>query len=337
MSVEIKVASVDPIRTTFSRTARRFGVDRAPTRYQEASFDLQPQENFHYTPVWDPGREIYDSRRTALRMADWDRMTDPRRFYYATYVSKRARMQEDAEQNFDAAQKHGLVRLLSDQERDHIKSTLLPLRHVEWAANLNSCFVTGYCYGSSMAQMAMFNAVDRLGIAQYLTKIGLLIDGNTGSSLRSAKATWMGETDWQPLRHYCEDLLVLKDWFELLLAQSVLDAFVHPILLIDRSHNYQEGVASTFIGMVTEFMVSWYTESTRWIDAVAKIAVGESPQNHDLIRQWISHWRERALEAVAPLATQVHDTTASQRLKAAEEQLEQRLRRVGLRSIKETR
>ena len=82
MSVEIKTAAVEPVRQTFSHVARRLGSDKPASRYQEATFDLQSDCNFHYRPLWDPERELYDKRRTAIVMKDWYAFKDPRQFYY---------------------------------------------------------------------------------------------------------------------------------------------------------------------------------------------------------------------------------------------------------------
>ncbi|MFX8825028.1 phenol hydroxylase, partial [Acinetobacter baumannii] len=80
--------------------------------------------------------------------------------------------------------------------------------------NLNNCFVTAYGFGTPITQGAMFNTTDRLGMAQYLSKIGLLLDRNSGSSLARAKDTWLTNESWQPLRRSIESMLVQKDWFE---------------------------------------------------------------------------------------------------------------------------
>ncbi len=111
MSVEIKTAAIEPVRQTFSHVARRLGADKPASRYQEATFDLQSDCNFHYRPLWDPEHELYDKRRTAIRMNDWYAFKDPRQFYYATYVLNRAKLQDTAENNFDFVERHGALDL----------------------------------------------------------------------------------------------------------------------------------------------------------------------------------------------------------------------------------
>ncbi len=330
MSVEIRVATIDPIRQTFARTSRRFGADKPASRYQEASFDLQPRDNFHYRPVWDPEREIYDAGRTAIVMRDWDDFRDPRQFYYATYVINRARMQETAEKSFEFAEKNGLMGSLSPGQIHEVEAILLPLRHVEWAANLNNCFITAYCFGSSMAQGAMYNTTDHLGIAQYLSRIGLLIDGNSGQSLAAAKARWLNDPAWQAMRRLIERSLVQKDWFEVFVAQNlVLDGLIHPLLhaRFQASAN-QPGTA--FLGMLTEFIKDWFAENAKWVDASLKIAAAESPENRARLSAWAGAWTDRAVEALAPIAEQFGSGDGARHLDEAVAGLALRINKLGL-------
>lgn len=303
MSVEIKTAAVEPLRATFGSVARRFGGEKAVSRYQEASFDLQATANFHYRPVWDPEREIYDAGRTALRMRDWEVFKDPRQFYYASYCIQRARMQEAAEKNYGFVEKNALMGLLSETVRQRALA-LLPLRHQEWAANQHNCFIAAYAYGSSITQGAIYATTDRLGIAQYLSRIGLLLDDNTGSALETAKAAWLSEPAWQGLRRIAEDLLVCKDPFELFVAQNlVIDGLLHPLAFARPSGFAEPGVAT--LAMLTEFMEEWFPENRKWVDACVQAAAAESAENRALLSGWALHWHGRALEALRPLAARL--------------------------------
>ena len=88
MAYELRTNVVEPERNTFSYLVERFG-DRPATRYQEASFNVQPKENFHYRPTWDPDREMYDPDYSALKLTDPYSYTDPRQYYYTPYVAQR--------------------------------------------------------------------------------------------------------------------------------------------------------------------------------------------------------------------------------------------------------
>lgn len=301
MSIEIKTATMEPVRNTYANVERRFG-DKPATRYQEATYDLQSETNFHYRPLWQPELELNDPRRTAIVMSDWYAFKDPRQFYYGAYVQQRAKMQEVAESNYAFFEKRDLARFLSDDARAEVICFLVPLRHLEHTANLNNMYGAAYGFGTAITQALLFNGMDRLGMAQYLSRIGLILDGNSGDALAEAKQQWLEADIWQGLRALCEETLVTEDWFEVMLAQNlVMDALVTDLVYRQFDQKLCDAGAQD-IGMLTEFMQLWNKDATRWIDAVLKTAVAESEENKALLAQWIEKWRGKAAEALAPLA-----------------------------------
>ncbi len=302
MSIEIKTTSIEPLRHTFSNVAARLGVDKPASRYQEATFDLQPTVNFHYRPTWDPDFELFDERRTAIRMQDWYTFRDPRQFYYGTWTITRSRQQEVAERNFGFVEKRNLLDTVSKEGKAKAAEILLPLRHLEYAANLNNCYITAYGSGTAITQATSFNAIDRLGIAQYLSRLGLLLDGNSGQALDQAKQDWMQSGHWQPLRELAETTLVTKDWFELYVAQNVvLDGLLYP-LIYERFDAAMAPEAGSTFSMLMEFQNEWYADTTRWVDATIKTAVAESDQNREQIASWTHDWMQRCSAALGPVA-----------------------------------
>ncbi len=47
MQIDIKTSSVKPLRNTYAYIEKRFG-DKPASRYQEATYDIQEEINFHY-------------------------------------------------------------------------------------------------------------------------------------------------------------------------------------------------------------------------------------------------------------------------------------------------
>ncbi|WP_432696234.1 aromatic/alkene monooxygenase hydroxylase subunit beta [Marinobacterium sp. YM272] len=327
MSIEIKTSTLEPVRNTYSHIERRFG-DKPATRYQEATYDVQAETNFHYRPYWDPEHELNDPRRTALVMSDWYAFKDPRQFYYGTYVQQRSRMQEVAENNYAFFEKRNLADRLGDEIKALLIRFLLPLRHVEHAANLNNMYGTAYGYGTAMTQALLYDGMDRLAIAQYLSRIGLILDGNSGESLVQAKQLWMQDPVWQGMRALCENTLITKDWFELFLAQDlVVDGLVSQLFYKQFDDKLVAEEAQD-IGMLLEFMQEWSKETTRWSDAVVKIAVAESDHNKTLVAGWIDKWRGKAAEALAPLALEMFGEGA---LDQALAELDKRVAKAGIK------
>jgi len=184
MSIDISAKAIAPIRMTYGNLQVRFGDKRPASRYQEASYDLQPTTNFQFRPLWDKNHELYDTSRTAIVMQDWYSFADPRQYYYGTYTIARAKQQEVAEHNYAFVEKRELLADLSPEVSQGVREILVPLRHVEWAANMNNCQIDTQGYGTTICSLAMFNAMDRLGMAQYISRIGLLLDDNETTTLK---------------------------------------------------------------------------------------------------------------------------------------------------------
>lgn len=302
MTVEIRTTGVKPIRNTFEHLAKRFG-DRCATRYQEIAYDVQPTTNFHYKPLWDPDRDLYDVRRTAVVMKDWYALKDPRQYYYGAYTITRAKQQEALDRVLDFVDKRDLLRTLPLSARQQMVSALVPLRHYEFGANMNNSHVAGYGYGTAITQAAMMNCMDRLGMAQHLSRIGLLVDGNTGDSLAEGKRLWLDEPAWQGVRRQMERLFVTRDWFELHAAQNlVADGLIYPLFYqqFDADFAQQNGPA---LSSLTDYLMRWYEETARWVDATVKTAAAESAENAKLISEWTLKWQGLWLAALKPTAT----------------------------------
>lgn len=302
MHIDLRTVSIQPLRQTFDHLARRFG-DKQSSRYQEGSYDIQPVENLHYRPTWDPDQALYDAGITKIVMSDWYALKDPRQFYYSTYTLARARQQENAEANFNFVETRGLADMLPDDLRRSALNLLVPLRHAAWGANLNNTFICSYGYGTVFTQPCIYHAMDNLGIAQYLSRIGLLLGGT--EALEEGKAAWMDGEAWQGLRRYTEDCLVVRDPFELFVAQNVaLDGLLYPLVYERIVDDQFAANGGSVVAMLSQFMSDWFDETRKWVDAVMKVAAAESEQNREQLQAWTSAWRDRAAAALLPVNEQ---------------------------------
>jgi phenol hydroxylase P1 protein len=337
MTVEIRTTNIKPVRQTFSHIARRLGADKTASRYQEATLDMQPTTNWHYRPLWEPEFHLYDVRRTRIVMADWYAFKDPRQYYYGVYTMSRAKQQEGVDKQFEFAEKRNLLGSLDQATRDSLTRVLVPLRHYEWGSNMNNTYCCAYGYGTAVTQACTYAAMDRLGIAQYLSRIGLLVDGNQGAVLDAGKLTWLNDPAWQGVRRVLENLFVTKDWFELFVAQNlVFDGLLYPLI-----YRHYVDVASPRTGnalaMLTEFMNDWHAETVRWVDATVKTAVEESPANAELLGDWVGTWRDEILHALAPLAALALGEQAVVTLATVFADFDTRIGRLGVKARGRTR
>ena len=347
MSLDIKVNVIKPKRQTYGNIAERFGEDKPASRYEEATLDLEPTENFHYRPTWDPSFELYDHSRTKIKMEDWYALKDPRQFYYATYTINRNKMFEGAESQLTFVENRNLMALVDAESRDLIKKVLLPLRHYEWGANMNNMEITRFGSGTSVTQACAFDAMDRLGLAQLLCRIGLIFDasmnvseeadksensedGVAGSCLHVTRVEWVGDDLWQPLRKAVENSLVLKDWYELFIAQN----FVMDTLVYEFAHNHfdqmmaERGVQSA--SLITEIFRSWFNDRDRWVMAVLKRTISESDENKQQISDWVNDWAEQVQPAIAALADYAMPEKSGEVVSACMDELERKKSAIGL-------
>ena len=328
MQIDLRTVSITPLRQTYNHVAERLGADKPASRYIEGTMDVQATHNFHYRPTWDPEHELFDPRRTRLVMKDWYALKDPRQLYYGTYTQARARMQEVAEADFEFVESRGLAERFDDDARRTALAFYVPLRHVAWGANMNGAYQCAYGYGTAITQPCLYAGMDQLGIAQYLTRLGLLL-GNQGD-LEAGKQAWMQAPAWQGLRRVVEDTWVLKDWFELFVAQNVaLDGILFGLAYkeVDQAIS---GKAGPTVSMLTRFQAEWAQDAAKWVDAVIKTAAAESAENKALLSGWYAHWRGRVQEALAPVAELALGADGAAALDRAVAAVDARMHKAGL-------
>ena len=327
MQIDIKTSGVKPIRNTYAYVEKRFG-DKVASRYQEASYDIQEEINFHYRPLWQPEHEIFDTNRTVIQMQDWYALKDPRQLYYGTYTQTRARQQEVMESNFNFVEKNQVLNTITADLLHKAEQFLIPLRHYEWGANMNNSFITGYAYGATLTNATMFATMDRLGAAQYLSRVGLILDGNQGTALEKAKQNWLEHSAWQPLRESVEKMFIVQDWYELFVAQNlVFDGYLYPLVkhIVDR-----EFVAhgASAISLLTSFMYEWFDETQPWVNAVIKTTAAESDHNRSQIIAWTQKWQAQVRPVVLTLLQLVEANEDD--IEIIEEIFNKRLTKIGL-------
>lgn len=329
MTLEIKTATIAPVRHTYANIARRFG-EKPATRYQEATYDAQATANFHYRPLWQPQKELNDKHHTALEMADWYALRDPRQFYYGAYVQNRARMQDAAEHNYAFFEKRDLAGFIGEEARKAVVFGLLPLRHVEQTANLNHMSGAAYGYGTAITQACLYAGMDRMGMAQYLSRIGLLLDGNSGQSLAEAKEIWMSHPAWQGVRALCEAMLVEQDWFALFWVQALLvDSHIRQIFYTGLEQALA-GQGARDMAMLTEFMHDCLKDISAWSDSVFKAAAAESEANRALLAGWLEKWQPQVAAAYGEVAEALLGDAAEGAMSAAAEEIGKRAAKAGV-------
>jgi len=133
------------------------------------------------------------------------------------------------------------------------------------------------------------------------------------------------------MRHMIEDSFVIRDFMEIFLVQNfVFDGLLYPLIydrFVDDTLTVQGGSA---VAMLTSFMPTWFSQSSKWVDGVLKVAVAESEQNKALISQWTTTWRDRAVTALKPVAALAFGNNQETMLNEVIEQFNARAKKLGI-------
>jgi phenol hydroxylase P1 protein len=305
---ELRYQVIEPRRQTYQNVIDRYG-DQPASRYLEGTLDVEPRENFHYRPTWVQDRELYDERYSALRLTDPYSFADPRQYYYTPYVTARAAAHDEFGKTLRYLEQRGLLEKMPPGWQSVVGSVVVPLRHFESGAQLITVTGARLAYGTSLEQCCTFAAFDRIGNAQMLSRVGIALGAGTADVLKSAKAEWLEAAHLQPLRRLVEEIMIVGDWAEAVLAVDEIDKLVYPLLYSGLDEEALLGGAGAY-SLFSQHFTAWYADQRKWLDALVKSWRGDEqhgPSNSAVLDRVGEQWGARAAEAVGALETVVRD------------------------------
>jgi phenol hydroxylase P1 protein len=323
LQYELRTQVVDQRRATFSYLAERLG-DKPATRYEEGSVGIQPKENFHYRPLWAPDHELYGADWSAVRLTDPDEFRDPRQYYYAPYVSKRAEMHDAFGKTIDYLDERGLLARLPEPWGLLLAEIVLPLRHYESGAQLLTVLGSRFAHGTTVAQCCTYAAFDRVGNAQLLSRVGISQAEGSDALLEPAKQSWLEDEALQGLRRMVEELLLEPDWAVGLFSLDLLDRAVYGLVyrhldtvaLLDGAGAYS---------LIIQHLTNWFADHRRWLDALVSAWLADPEHgegNRALLAQVVTSRLPQVREAVTALARGIDDRIGDDGAAAAAEILD---------------
>ncbi|WP_370891404.1 hypothetical protein [Janibacter sp. GXQ6167] len=306
MQYELRTQVIEPQRKTFDHLVKRYG-DRPATRYEEGTVDVQAKENFHFRPLWDPSKEIYDEDFSAFKLTDPYSFLDPRQYYYAPYVTSRAGISDAFSTTLDYVEGRGLLGRLPAGWREVLAEVIVPTRHYESGAQLVSVDVARFGFGTSITQCAAYAGFDRIGNAQQLSRVGIALGEQTTAVLTNAKAIWVEDESMQGLRKFIEETITERDWGVSLVALDTMDQVLYGLLYGHLDEAAIDAGAGTY-SLIAAHLSDWFKDQRRWLDALYK-AWREDPEHGDanaaLLAQTVNRTLDTAATALAPLVAAI--------------------------------
>jgi toluene monooxygenase system protein E len=233
---------------------------------------------------------------------NWEQFADPRQTTYATYTGLQA-----AKETFV----DGLLAFIEDTGYDQgLSATWLrilarafaPFRYPCHALHMVACYIGQMGPSGRITLAGMFQAADELRrvhrLAYRLRQLQLSHPGLGADS----KALWQQDGLWQPLREAVERLLVTYDWGE---AFAALNLVLKPLL---------DGLFLVHVGrlaqqegdyVLPQLFTSLHTDcqwQRQWSQALVRTALQDTPDNQQVLQQWVDKWSAAAVRAVRAFA-----------------------------------
>lgn len=306
MQYELRYQVIEPKRQTYQNVIDRFG-DQPASRYLEGTLDVEPRENFHYRPTWVEDRELYDARYTALQLTDPYSFLDPRQYYYTPYVTNRAAAHDEFGKTLGYLEKRDLLAKMPQAWKNVLADVVVPLRHYESGAQLITVTGARFAYGTSIEQCCTYAAFDRIGNAQMLSRIGIALGSGSADVLKSAKQKWLDAPYLQPLRKLVEEIMIVDDWAEGLLAIDAIDSLVYPMLYAGLDDEALLGGAGAY-SLFAQHLTTWFADQRKWLDALVTSWTNDEQHgeaNQQVLARIQETWGGRVTGAFTAIETAV--------------------------------
>jgi len=291
--------SIKPRRTTYKYMS---GLKvKRPTTYDEATYNLEPNENFHYRPIWNREIKIFDETITKIKCSDWEQFRDPARLYYATYCYNRADFQTRIKGEFEAADRYGLFKNMDPAMVDTLREFLPVLRHIIFGEAVAFMYIGRAAVGTAIEQCATYQCFDQLGSAQLLTRICLELEDRCPTILQDGKQKWIEDEKYQKLRALLENLMVTWDWAEAMIAINlILDSILYPLFFEKMTAVTVKNGDHAYLSF-SKFFMEMFEYERNYTSALVKMLLADQPENKDIIVSYINKWFPLILEAIKPI------------------------------------
>jgi toluene monooxygenase system protein E len=308
-----------PPRATLKTYSHLAGGRRMPSEYELVTSGLvwHPRQGFEVNvPLAAWYRE--HQAGSPLACSDWERFADPRATTYASWAALQGRAEALVDGLLGSIEQRGSDAELGPEAWELLASWIPPLRFAVHGLQMVAAYVGQMAPAGRITVAAALQSADEVRRVQRLACRLALLRRVRPALGDDARAVWERAPAWQPLRETIERLLVAFDWGE---AFTALNLCVKPAL--DALAMIELGASARRRGepVLAEILYSLEADCRwhrAWSSALVALALGDRPENRDVLRGWVATWRPRALAAVASLAPLLGDDADGARERVTE-------------------
>ncbi len=269
------------------------GRKRPPGEYEELSTGVQ----WYGDPVSRTGVGSWRMDSTLIK-ADWDTFRDPSGMYYRNYIVG----QDSAERSLDAvfavAKDADFVSAIPEAWRADLVTLVGAMSHAEWGTAMAHQHVQRFALSPTVACCSQLQVMDKLRSAERSLEWFDLIHPDGEHLISEA---WMNSPAMQPLRKLLEEILIVQDWGEVIVAVNV--ALLGVMQPFQREVFVRGGRANA--DFVTAALGAAFgkdgSRHAAWGDAFVKLCLVEEA-NATVISEWLDRYVPAAVAALESLA-----------------------------------
>jgi hypothetical protein len=302
---------------------------RRASLYEELTIDTQISNDRHLRGGWlmafEDGRGAHSLGSTAIRVKEWFDWRDPAGLWERPFYQQAAGYAREQETAIAAARQEGLFERMTPEWRAFLQSDLqLPAfyEHGLWRA---LCGAARPALCDLITHAIVLEAAMKQRQAQDLVVYAMDLESEIGECpTEQAKARWMEEEAWQPVRELVESVAEAGDWVERVIAtnlciEPVLGTLLRREMLLVPATANGDPITPVIISAAQREWL-WYRD---WTSELVAFAVGDEEHgdaNRAVLAAWCAKWNP-VVDAAAQSIKDALDRVPSAR--AADESIAQ--------------
>ncbi len=302
------------------------GRKRPPSEYEELSTGIQ----WNGLPVsrTEIGQWSDDS---TLLSTDWNAFRDPAGMYYRNYVAGQDVVEKQLDSVFALATESGadFLSTMDPEWREGLTVLVGTMGFAHWGMSMSMQHVMRFTLSPTVACAVQLQVMDKLRAAERCVQWFELLNPDAPADLLAQR--WDDVAAIQPLHRYVEEVLVEKDWGQVIIATnlslaSLLEPFLRELYIQGGRAQGDFGTAALGTHLGKDFV-----RQVAWTDAfLTQCAADEA--NATVIADWLDMWMPRAAAAMdALVAAYPVGGTAARAAATARGEAKARLEKIGVK------
>jgi toluene monooxygenase system protein E len=240
---------------------------------------------------------------SSFTCSSWEKFRDPRETTYTKYTQLQKEKEVFVDGILEEIEVTGYDKEISPTWLPVLSRLVAPLRYPLHGFQMLAAYVGHTAPSGRIAITAALQAGDEMRrvqrIAYRVRQLQLVFPGFAENS----KTIWQEDPVWQPLREGIEKLLTAYDWGESFVGLNlVLKPMVDQLFMKHFSDLALER-GDYLLGQIFYSLDEDCQWHRQWSQALVQMAIEDSPQNQDVLQQWITKWYRLGTRAIEALAT----------------------------------